>query len=138
MFFPLFLFELMFFLFWRTRRETDRLLRDEQDAAYRQSLLEDQEKERRLREEQERTEREERERVEREEREEKERLEREQAKSRYLFLSLSLFYYDFCFYHDCRCYFFFLFSHFILQGPWYQKKKFTTRKHRKRFRYVDG
>eukprot|EP00026_Physarum_polycephalum_P006154 Phypoly_transcript_06195.p1 GENE.Phypoly_transcript_06195~~Phypoly_transcript_06195.p1 ORF type:complete len:533 (+),score=100.93 Phypoly_transcript_06195:124-1722(+) len=66
----------------RARRETDRRLRDEQDAAYQQSLLEDQEKERKMREEQERAEREERERREREEKEERERAEREQVKSR--------------------------------------------------------
>lgn len=66
----------------RTRRETDRMLRDEQDAAYRQSLLEDQEKERKTREEAERREMEEREREEREAAEERERQDREQAKSR--------------------------------------------------------
>jgi FAS-associated factor 2 len=64
----------------RARRETDRLLRDEQDAAYRQSLLEDQEKERKMREAQERSEREEKERAEREAEEERERVSREQAK----------------------------------------------------------
>ena len=95
--FPSFFFSFSFVSFYpplllrltlscRTRRETDRMLRDEQDAAYRQSLLEDEEKERKLREEQERTEREERERTEREAEEERERVEREQAKSRYTFI----------------------------------------------------
>lgn len=66
----------------RERREVDRRLRQEQDDAYRHSLAEDEEKERKAREEQERAEREERERVEREAREEQERQEREEAKKR--------------------------------------------------------
>jgi len=66
----------------RERREVDRRLRVEQDDAYRQSLAEDEEKERRMREEQERAEREEREREAREAREEQERREREQNKTR--------------------------------------------------------
>lgn len=66
----------------RERREIDRRLRQEQDDAYRRSLAEDEEKERKAREEQERAEREERERAEREAKEEQERLEREEAKKR--------------------------------------------------------
>ncbi len=57
----------------------DRRIREEQDAAYRQSLREDEEKERKHREEQERM-----------EREVREREEKEQAKLRYAFVALSL------------------------------------------------
>jgi len=66
----------------KERRDTDRRLRAEQDAAYQESLVEDEAKERKLREEQERAEKEERERLEREQQQEKERQEREQAKIR--------------------------------------------------------